>query len=159
MEKNKEEILSFKEIKTTKFTLSSPQIKLEGFTLVSLWDRLPVLSSRNSSVYRLDPAGAILKLSDYNKETPHGWVAQPMNIFETPLELNVNNLVGIHWMNAVSRLKTSKKDSGSFVSVVTRIPNPLLDYNIKKDITVQNKSLFRTNSTPIVTPAKRTTKK
>ncbi len=135
--------------KTYKFTSSSPKIKLESVELIALWEHTQLLSSKNSSIFRVDPAGALIKLSEYEKKTQFGWVIQPVDIEKVPYDIDINSLVAIHWMNAESRLKTSKKDSTSFIATVTRVDNPLLDENIKKDKIIQNKSLFKNNFSTI----------
>ena len=140
MLKNQNEKLSEVE-KTYKFTSSSPAIKLSPVELIALWDKTPPMSSKNQNIYRLDPAEALIKLSDYNKKTQHGWIIQPVDLEHVPMEIDINSLIAIHWMNGENRVKTTKKDSKTFVAVVTRVENTLSDENIKKNTILQNKSL------------------
>ncbi len=146
---NKPGELLVRPIKTSKFTSTSPAIKLQNAELIALWDRTEQISSKNPNVFRLDPAQALIKLSEYGKTSAHGWVAQPIDLEHVPINVDINHLVAIHWMNAESRLKTNKKNGTSFLAVVTRVVDPISEDNVRKDKVIQNKTLHRQNSSAI----------
>ncbi len=141
--------LLVEEEKTQKFTASSAPIKLNNAELIALWESTPPISSKNSNIFRLDPAEALIKLSDYEKKTPYGWVIQPIDLEHAPMVPDINFLIAIHWMNAESRLKTSKKNDKSFTAVITRVADPLSDENMRKDRTIQNKSIVKQSTSLI----------
>jgi len=122
--------LNKKEHEITKVFTKEEKIKISDEEKIAIWDRTSVISSKNSANFRIDVAGALIKLSDYNvKNSPFGWTIQPVDLFKLPINYNINDLIAIQWMNAESRLDTVKKHNNDFIAVVTRKNDPLISEN------------------------------
>lgn len=135
-----------------RFTSSTPNINnLTQIQLIALWKKTTPFSHKNQNVFRLDPANALIKLSEFNKKTEFGWVVLPLHLDDFDSNnININSLIPFHWVNAESRLKsvdnyikTKNKEPNSFVARITKFDDPLFTKNMEKEQTIQNKKLIR----------------
>ena len=143
--------LNKKDSEITKVFTKTSKINISDEERIAIWDRTSVISSKNSANFRIDVAGALIKLSDYNvKNSPFGWTIQPVNLFKLPINYNINDLIAIHWMNAENRFETLQENN-NFTAVITRVKDPLISKNIYQEqviigneIKTQNKSTLWT---------------
>jgi len=139
--------LNKKDNEITRVFTKNSKLSISEEEKIAIWDRTSVISSKNSANFRIDVAGALIKLSDYNlKSSPFGWTIQPVDLFKLPVNYNINDLIAIHWMNAENRFDTVK-DNNTFTAVITRKNDPLISENmykkqviLGKEVKTQNKS-------------------
>ncbi|WP_339034823.1 hypothetical protein [Spiroplasma endosymbiont of Cantharis rufa] len=122
-------------------------IKLTDGQQKFIWEKSDPVSATNSSIYRQDIAGAIIKVSEYGQASEFGWVY--CLIDQDGERDDVNNVVALHWLNA----KVKRKLNENWVAVVTGGRDISGLFNQKKEVKIAGNQLGKTRKTVLFQPS------
>ncbi|ALD66269.1 hypothetical protein [Spiroplasma cantharicola] len=122
-------------------------IKLNDSQQKFIWEKSDPVSATNSSIYRQDIAGAIIKVSEYGQASEFGWVYALID--QDGERDDVNNVVALHWMNA----KVKRKLDENWVAVVTGGRDISGLFNQKKEVKIAGNQLGKTKKTVLFQPS------
>lgn len=97
---------------------------MESFLIaLRVWERANEVKGFDSSIWRKDFAGAWIRRDCYNCQSKYGWTIELMVPFEHGGKFLLDNLVAVHWKNALSK----GKDYPEFCTVLTSNGNNNVD--------------------------------